>query len=275
MKLSIEKKSGNIVFWSVDAKGLTYNSELSVGEDITLLIIYEGKNYITMSGKKTVGGIINPDKSTKVFGGMSKLDCKIYAFDESSSFKGMWGLGNIAFKDPKTQVEYNAKANGSYDFRIVSLEDFTAYMKVKTEAVLTEDNIKVKIRDEIHGIIRSYLIASLNAKGMSLTRGDTKIGEAIKDSFNKSLKNSGIKLVGARMDFLGSSSEDAETEKRINDARIEVAITKIGNEAARESAEIAAIGGEKTGDNSKVICSKCREENERAAIYCRKCGERL
>lgn len=286
--MEIKKLGNGVVCWKIDTTDVSYNTELSIAQGLTLLITYEGNTYIAgaRDGVRTFGSIVNPKKTKKFFGGNKELDCTIMAIDEDAEYSALWGVGIPNFVDKVTKTIHAVQSNGRYFFKIYSMENFISSMKVDTKNQLTEDDVKLLLRDKIHEVIRSGIGQLLDVKSVLEAQGSLpSVSSAIVEKLNRAMKSNGVQFTNVVINLLNYSADDADAIDEIRKAQLDTTIAKIKNEATRDDFKIRSeykdLGKEVAATNAddsltKVrICPRCHSENSETAVFCNKCGEKL
>lgn len=279
--LEIEKPNANIVCWKVDTDGIAYNTELRIAQGLTLLINLEGTEKVAMSGKKTLGSILNPDKAKKLFGGKSECDCSIIAMNEEAEYSAPWGIGLENVADVKTHILQKVQANGSYYFKIYSMQNFLSAMNVQSKEVLSQDDVKLMLREKTHEIVKSNISKLLAKKNVLDAQADiSALSSSIIEILNTNLAGCGVKFSKFIINKLGLAQEEQEIIQRINEAQVITTIAKVKNQAIEDELAIKAkyqysAAALHQDDSKVVICTKCKTENAAGAIYCSRCGEKL
>lgn len=280
--LRIKKNNEGIVCWKVDTQDITYNTEFDIDKGITLLITYQGKNYVPMKNAHTLGSVINPGKNKKVFN--QEIECDIIALDETAEYSALWGVGIANVMDKFTGIMQNIQANGSYYFRIRSIEDFVKTMNIDAKQALNQEDIKLMFRNKVHEIIKSNIAQLLNSRSVVDVQGKlSDVSDITKQMLDSRMKEYGITITSFVIAHLGFSQDEEEVIQKIKEAQLDTALAKISNQVVRDDLTIKAdyensvgkLTEQNNADNIRVICKKCNSQNKADAVYCNKCGEKL
>ena len=300
-KLVIKKRTTEeIACWKVPAEGVCPNTVIESESGITLLINVEGESKMTAKNSVIVNSLVNPGKTTKLFGGKKPYQsCEIYAIDMSTEFKSEWGLagpGAIPCYDAEFEVDAKAVCFGEFFYNIDDFFAFTKCLPLGEKNEISRDDVREYLRSQTTGVAKSYLAGKL--AGRDIKDCQAKLSDYsndIKDQLNKHFDSKGITI----HTFLVSNLDFEPTHKmyrdKLKETKIGVKIKGVENEGRRDDISvdkerseigigiIKAIKGT-DGDNGsdgakpaakKIFCSRCGEANDSSVNYCYKCGEKL
>lgn len=284
--MRIVNSDPNTVAWKADSAGLRHNDEITVGQDIEIVLFCEGRSYAAREGRYTVGGILNPQKEKRLSN--PEVRCDIYAVKSGGRFSNAWGIG-LDYKEAElTKMNIDkpqrAQSNGQYTFEVSDLENFIKTMNMSSREEFTDEGVKLAMRDKIHESIRSFLSAELKTKSIFALQGELRlISGRIKEALNPRLGIFGIKITDFTFNML--SNPDAGLLERIGEAQVQRKEDQIRNETRKEDAQIKRMG---EGGNAKaasqgapqaaakgIVCKRCNTVSGGGVNYCPVCGDKL
>lgn len=296
-KIQIKKRSSEeVVCWRVDSEGVCPNTQIETDGNITVVVKVGNETGIQMGSLATVHGLLNPGKTTKMFGGnkpYEKID--IFAIDQSSEFNAEWAIAGefaIPCVDPDHGVDCFAIAYGEYCYKIINFNTFLSTLSLDNNGEITRDFVREYLRNETTGIIKAYLTGEINRSNIKdcQARMD-EISEELKEKINRNLEVKGLSVYNFTVMKLSYDLRHAAIRGIVDDEKMKVTIKKIGNDGKlddvavdRARADIALDfykaekeleeAKNKKGDVEYVFCSRCGEKNV-MGNYCKKCGEKL
>lgn len=295
-KLVIKKRTAEeMACWKVDANGVCPNTVVESDSGLALIFNIEGTRKMTAKSPVVVNSLLNPGKTTKLFGGKKPYSsCEIYAIDMSTEFKSEWGLagpGAISCYDAEFEVDAKAVCFGEFFYKIDDLFAFTASLPLGEKNEISRNDVREFFRAQTAGVAGAYLASKLASRDLRECRAKLSVySEEIKEQLNKSLESKGVTVytfIVSNLDFEPSHKVHRE---KLKEAKIGVVIKGVENEGRRDDLSVDKEKSEieigyikaQAGDNApdtqngnKVTCPRCGEVNDNSTNYCRKCGEKL
>ena len=298
-KLVIKKRtSEEMACWKVSAEGVCPNTVIETDRGITLLVSVDGNNLMTAKNSFVVNSLVNPGKTTKLFGGKKPYaSCEIYAIDMSTEFKSEWGLAGpsaLPCYDDEFGVDAKAVCFGEYYYTVDDFYSFTRALPLGEKNEISRDDVREYFRSQTTAVVKSFLSSKVAGKDVKVCQGKlTEYSSDIKDQLNKVFDSKGITV----QTFLVSNLDFEPTHKvyreKLKETKIGVKIKEVENDGRRDDISvdkerseidigiIKAINGTdgdsdgKKSSGKKIRCSRCGEENDANDNYCFKCGEKL
>lgn len=294
----LSRAKEEVVCWKEVYTDATPNTELEVGKGLTLIVNIDGQRKLCFK-TTTLHGLLNPGKTTKLFGGNKPYDkVTIYAIDQTSEFSAEWGLGGpnaIACKDKEYDVDCTAVAYGKYFYKVENFFDFTASIFTEDQDKITRDELREFLRDATTGLIKSCLAANIAKFGVEESRANAaKISEELRTSINASVASKGITVYNFSIVNLDYDEKHKADRNAISRAKMDGNITRVKNDTLRDDIDVMAakvnrvdtpliyaeqgIVGSSQASAAPVqivVCPRCGEKNDSKVNYCSRCGEKL
>ena len=300
-KIQITKKNAkDVACWRVDAKEVTPNTQIETDGKLTVVVRAGEKFGVQFKPVATVYSLLEPGKTTKMFGGNKPYDkIEIYAVDQSSEFNAEWGLAGeqaIPCVDKEFGIDTKAVAFGNYFYKIENYNHFISVLPFDAKGEITREVVREFLRAETSGIIKGYLSAEISGKDLRACQGNlAQYSEELKEKLNRKLYSKGITLYNFVITKLSYEPQHEAKRKMLGDVKMNVVINHVGNkgrlddlEVDRKQADIDIdyIKALKTPQEEKqaapqaaarefVFCSRCGEKNVATNNYCNRCGEKL
>ncbi len=301
-KLEIKSRSSEgLVLWKV-TDPVTMNTLISPQANV-LVIVKSGNVEKTTIVPKTLCNILNPGKDKTFFGGNKECKtCDIYAVDQKTEFRALWGFGeqHVALKGERDNIQCFLRAHGSYSFKIQNHTVFLNKVERNGDSIAVSEVDNLVITRAIE-VIKSYFVS--NATGKTLNEVNeirTIYEDDIKSALNSLLGTYGMVCTSFTIDtltynkeylaFLGDLSDISQDNVLVEEGS-KGARTKIDTEgeyiakvyAPKKAADAIGSGKEPTtpkapkAPNPKLYiqCSNCQTYNEASNKYCSNCGQQL
>lgn len=201
--------------WQVNTSEYRYNTEIEVGANISALLKFMDDNYALKGGE---GGVIKQiiantlvENKKKILFEKSKVDCVLYAKDDSACASVFWGL-NIADIKGDEDKFYRLKTNGKYAIEVASIEKLLSMAKSNAESVMMERDLKSLMSANILDMIRICIERQINENKFEKLQG-------LKDETSKKIvAEINLKIAGygiAVKDFNLGLFDFVEEEKKV------------------------------------------------------------
>ena len=293
MEKLIIKKREEIALWKVNAEAVCPNTEIELDDGIVMLVKVEGQRKVCSKTSFTVNSLLNPGKSTKLFGGKKPYsDCELFAVDVSSDFESEWGVaGENAMRCFDTEFEVDAKAVafGMYKYKIQDYFEFASCFSLGEREEISRADVREYLRSECVGVVQPYL-ASKIAGGLRAAQASMAgFVEDVKFRLNKSLERKGVEIVAFTIKNLDYEPAHLQNREALKQAKIGVTIKGVVNDGRRDDISVDKAASEvdigyinalngnggEAASSPKVFCSRCGEANDAKDNFCHKCGEKL
>jgi len=302
MENLVVNKREEIACWKVDCEGICPNTEISLESGLTLLVKVEGAEKISAKSNFTIHSLLNPGKTTKLFGGKKPYSkCEIYAVDISSSFASEWGIAGdhaLSCRDDEFDVDAKAVAFGEYSYTVKNYFAFLSCFPLSTKKEITRADVREYLRSETVSVVAPYLSSRVGAGVAAVQSRLFEFSEDIRFHLNEHFGRKGIEVVSFGITRFDYSPAHQANREALKNAKMGVKIKGVENvgrrddlTVTREEADIAIdiinaqngiaknkkSGGsdDKKPSEKKIYCSRCGEANSESSRFCSKCGEKL